>query len=124
MPPRTLHVRTAGRLGGLVAVVGLGLGAIGLAACSSDADDPAEQRRERVEARLGETFAQDQVDCIMSSIDETALRALDRTVDLDADSAPLLSYTVAVRDCVVGDTADTTTTDPDPEASTTTVADG
>lgn len=82
-----------------------------VASCSSDEPDPAQQRRERVETRLGETFSQDQADCIVETIDEDTLRALDRTVDLDPEGEPMLTYTVAVRACVSSPTPATTADD-------------
>ncbi|MEO6989271.1 MAG: hypothetical protein ABI239_11560 [Aquihabitans sp.] len=93
-----------------------------VAGCSSDEPDPAQQRRDRVETRLGESFSKDQADCIVETIDDDTLRALDRTVDLPADSAPMLTYTVAVRTCVNGtDTAPAPTTT---DGETTTTAEG
>lgn len=90
--------------------------------CSSDGPDPAQQRQDRVETRLGETFSKDQADCIVAAIDEDTLRALDRTVDLPAESAPMLTYTVAVRTCVNG--TDTTPAPTTTDGGPTTTSEG
>ena len=102
-----------------VLATGVSLFAGALSGCSSDAPDPAQQRRERVETRLGESFSKDQADCIVKAIDEPTLRALDGTGDLVPDSKPMLTYTVAVRTCVGSPTVATTTTTVDGASTTT-----
>ena len=91
---------------------------VAIAGCSSDESDPAQERRERVETRLGETFSKDQADCIVATIDEDTLRALDRTVDLPPDSPQMFIYSVAVRACVEDPNSASTTTTSDSTAST------
>ena len=91
--------RTAGTAFAALAVAGLGL----VAGCSSEPQDPAEARKERVEARLDATFSRQQARCIMGELDEQALVALDATTDLPADDPALETYTAAVTSCVTGE---------------------
>ena len=106
------------RLVGFVACVTLI--SVAVTGCSSDEADPAQQRRDRVETRLDESFSKDQADCIVKTIDEATIRALDRTTDLAPDSPAMLTYTVAVRTCVGSPASSATTTTSDGTATTTT----
>lgn len=103
---------------------GLSLGvaciAVALTGCSSDAEDPVQQQRDRVETRLGASFSADQTACIMTAIDAPTIEALDGTADLGADSEAMLVYTVAVRACVDQAAPATTTSAGD----TTTTSEG
>ena len=88
--------------GGVLAALALA-GLVLVAGCSSEPQDPAEARRERVEARLDATFSRQQARCIMGELDERALIALDATTDLPADGPALETYTAAVTTCVTGE---------------------
>ena len=101
-------------------VAGVTLLSVAAAGCSSDEVDPVQERRERVEARLGESFSKDQADCIVKTIDEATIQALDRTTDLAPDSPAMLTYTVAVRTCVGSPAPSPTTT----EGTATTTTEG
>jgi hypothetical protein len=70
-------------------------------ACSSEPEDPAEARRDRIEARLEDTFSRQQSDCILEQLDDAQLEALDLTTDLE-DPAALEAYSNAAVACVVG----------------------
>ncbi|HEX2576270.1 MAG TPA: hypothetical protein VHK88_07960 [Aquihabitans sp.] len=101
--------RAAGARGALVAalaVVALG----GLGACGDDEPNPAAERRERVEARLRDTFSAAQARCIVERSDADVIRALDRTADLDPASAPMRAYSDAVAACVADPTSTTSPT--------------
>jgi hypothetical protein len=78
----------------------LGASAVG---CSSEPQDPAEARRERVEERLDATFSRQQARCIVDDLDERTIAALDADADLPADSEALATYTAAVTGCVTGE---------------------
>lgn len=100
------------RLTGLALVGALALGAP-LAGCSDEAPDPAEARQERVETRLRDSFSAAQARCIVERLDPAAVRALDRTADLEAESVAMVAYSEAVTACVADPDA------PPPETSTT-----
>jgi len=71
----------------------------GAAACTSEPKDPAELRKDRVEARIEDTFSRSQASCIMDVLDEPTIKALDRTSELPADSEALRIYSNAVVAC-------------------------
>ncbi len=80
----------------------LGLGVLlvaSAAACASEPQDPAELRKERVEARIEAIFSRSQARCIMGVLDEPTIAALDRTSDLEAPSEALRIYSNAVVAC-------------------------
>jgi hypothetical protein len=92
------------------------------AACAEDDVDPAEARAERVEQRLQDSFSAAQARCIVGRVDDTVVRALDRTADLAADDEALAAYSEAVAACVADPTATapTSTSAPaSPDTSTT-----
>jgi hypothetical protein len=69
------------------------------AACTSEPKDPVEQRKDRVEARIEDTFSRSQANCIMDVLDEPTIRALDRTTKLPADGEAMRIYSNAVVAC-------------------------
>lgn len=68
-------------------------------ACTSEPKDPAEQREERVQARIEDTFSRSQASCIMDVLDEPTIAALDKTTTLAADSEAMRIYSNAVTAC-------------------------
>ena len=68
-------------------------------ACTSEPQDPAEQRKDRVEARIDATFSRTQASCIMDVLDAPTIKALDRTTELPADSEAMRIYSNAVVAC-------------------------
>ncbi len=68
-------------------------------ACTSEPKDPAELRKDRVEARIDATFSRSQASCIMDVLDAPTIKALDRTTELPADSEALRIYSNAVVAC-------------------------
>ncbi len=90
-PSPRLHVGAA-----LVAAVVM----VAAGACSDPPPDPDQERLERIEARLDESFSGAQVTCILDLLDGDALRALDRTADLDPDTEVFTAYSGAVASCV------------------------
>jgi hypothetical protein len=70
------------------------------AGCSDPAPDPDQERLDRVEARLGESFSGAQVTCILDLVDDDTVRAIDRTADLDPDTDVFATYSAAVASCV------------------------
>lgn len=103
---------TASTIAVAAVVVGLLVGAAG---CAKDELSPAEARRARVEKRLGETFSDRQVNCILGRVDTPVLVALDSRRPLDAGTEVMFTYSNAVTICV---------TDPDAPKGTTTTAGG
>lgn len=96
-----------------VAAVVVGL-VVGAAACAKEKLSPAEARRARVEKRLGETFSNRQVDCILDRVDTPVLVALDSGRALNAGTEAMFTYSNAVTICV---------TDPDaPRGAATSIA--
>ncbi len=82
------------------ATLGLGLLlAVSVAACASEPKDPAELRKERVEARIADTFSRSQANCIMEVLDAPTIKALDRATRLPADSEAMRIYSNAVVAC-------------------------
>jgi hypothetical protein len=82
------------------AVAALGLALVfAVAACSSEPEDPATLRKERVEARIESTFSRSQAACIMKVLDGPTIAALDKTSTLPADSEALRIYSNAVVIC-------------------------
>jgi hypothetical protein len=69
------------------------------AACTSDPKDPAEQRKDRVQARIEDTFSRSQAICIMKVLDGPTIAALDKTSTLPDDSEALRIYSNAVVAC-------------------------
>ncbi len=67
--------------------------------CSSDPKSPAEQREDRVQARIESTFSRSQAACIMKVLDAPTIAALDRTSKLPADSEAMRIYSNAVVAC-------------------------
>ena len=95
------------------AVVALVLAvAVGLAGCSDPEPDPTQVRQDRVEKRLRDSFSATQARCIVDRVDPAVVRALDRSVDLDADAAVMRAYSDAVTACVTDPDASTTSTEP------------
>jgi hypothetical protein len=87
-------------MSGRLAAVGLAVVlATGAAACTSEPKDPAEQRKERVQARIEDTFSRTQAACIMDVLDAPTIAALDKEAALPADSEPLRIYSNAVVAC-------------------------
>lgn len=84
--------------------------ALGVAGCSGSETDPAQARQDRVEKRLRESFSATQARCIVDHVDPAVVRALDRSVDLDADASVMRSYSDAVTACVTDPEAPTTST--------------
>jgi hypothetical protein len=83
-------------------VVALALAAAlvaGAGACTSEPKDPAEQRRDRVQARIEDTFSRTQAACIMDVLDAPTIKALDETTTLADDSEALRIYSNAVVAC-------------------------
>lgn len=72
---------------------------VAAAACASEPKDPAEQRKDRVQARIEDTFSRTQAACIMKVLDAPTIAALDRASTLDADSEALRIYSNAVVAC-------------------------
>jgi hypothetical protein len=95
----------------LVAVVFLG-------ACGSDEPTPEEQRQDRIEERLSDTFPPAQVTCIVDGLDDATMIALDETGDLKAGSDELATYSFVVRACAA-DPESTVTTTTAPGTTTT-----
>ncbi|WP_421119447.1 hypothetical protein ACE2AJ_19145 [Aquihabitans daechungensis] len=84
----------------VVAALGLVLlGSTCTAACTSEPKDPVEQRKDRVEARIEDTFSRSQASCIMDVLDEPTIEALDRDAELPADSEAMRIYSNAVVAC-------------------------
>lgn len=112
---------TASTIAVAAVVVGLLVGAAG---CAKEKLSPAEARRARVEKRLGATFSDRQVGCILERVDTPVLVALDSGRPLDAGTEAMFTYSNAVTICVTdpdapkGTTASTTSTD-DTTTSTT-----
>lgn len=106
----------------------LPIGAVALAvsatltvgACSDPAPSPEKVRRERVEARLRQSFTTPQSACILRRADEAVLVALDRDTDLADDTPEAKAYSDAVIDCVSDpdSSSGTETTEPDRSTST------
>lgn len=101
---------TASTIAVAAVVVGLLVGAAG---CAKEKLSPAEARRARVEKRLGATFSDRQVGCILDRVDTPVLVALDSGRPLDAGTEAMFTYSNAVTICV---------TDPDAPKGTTTSA--
>lgn len=80
----------------LAVAVALG---VALASCASEPKSPAEQRTERVRARIEATFSRSQATCIMKVLDAPTLAALDRTAAIDDGSEAMRIYTNAVVAC-------------------------
>jgi hypothetical protein len=91
-------MRGSRRIGATSLALAIGLAAA-TAACTSEPKDPAEQRRDRVQARIEDTFSRSQADCIMDVLDEPTIRALDRSSSLSAGSEALRIYSNAVVAC-------------------------
>ena len=70
-----------------------------VAGCTSDPASPAEQRKDRVQARIESTFSRSQASCIMKVLDGPTIAALDRTSELPADSEAMRIYSNAVVAC-------------------------
>lgn len=85
---------------GAVAAVAL-VGALVVAGCSSDPPDPVQQRKDRVQARLEDSFSQAQATCIMKVLKPETIAALDRTTTLPKGD-DLDVYSAAVVACVGG----------------------
>ena len=90
---RTVRRRTR------VAVVTLAVSVLAVAGCASEPTDPAQQREDRVKARIEDSFSRSQADCIMQVLDAPTIKALDRTAALDADSEAMRIYSNAVVAC-------------------------
>lgn len=105
------------RRGGAVA---LGLTMALLAGCGSDPVDPSVARRERLEKRLRSSFTKEQASCILGRLDESVLRALDRSTDLRVDDEAFLLYSAALQTCVDRPAVTTATTTTSGPRSTTT----
>jgi hypothetical protein len=73
--------------------------AVSAAACSSDPKDPAQQREDRVRARVEATFSRSQATCIMEVLDASTISALDKVRAVAADSDAMRIYTNAVVAC-------------------------
>ncbi|MCB1039614.1 MAG: hypothetical protein R2701_07050 [Acidimicrobiales bacterium] len=99
--------RAARRVGALLGVAALALAA---GACSSDPPDPAEVRRQQVEARLEATFSKKQASCIVDGLDEPTIAALVRTTALDSDSEAFRTYSNVVLLCTNADATTGATT--------------
>ena len=82
---------------GLLAALALAVATT--AACSSEPKAPAEQREDRVRARIEETFSRSQATCIMDVLDAPTIRALDRSGALPADGEAMRIYSNAVIAC-------------------------
>ncbi len=81
-----------------------------IAGCSKPAPSPAQARKTRVEHRLRSSFSVAQSTCILDRLDPAALRAVDRTTKLAAQTKELAAYSDAVANCVTDPTGKTTTT--------------
>jgi hypothetical protein len=91
-------------------------------ACSDDAPDPAAEHRDRVRARLEETYTPTQVTCLVGALRTSDVDALVAGKDLAIDGEVMQHYDAALRRCVLG-TEETTTTGPTTTGrSTTTTA--
>lgn len=83
-----------------LAVLGLAAAlATSAAACASEPKDPAQQREERVQARIESTFSRSQATCIMKVLDAPTIEALDATASVPADSEAMRIYSNAVVAC-------------------------
>ena len=83
-------------------LVGLALlVALSAASCASDPPSPAQQRKDRVEARLDASFSKAQSDCILKVLKPSTIAALDRDATLPKGD-DLDVYTAAVVACVGG----------------------
>ena len=83
---------------------------VSLGACAGTEPTPEQARRDRVEARLRETFTKAQSSCILGLADDRVLTALDKEDDLAGDDATMKAYTNAVIACVSGDEEPQSTT--------------
>ena len=75
---------------------------LGASGCTSDPKTPAEQREDRVRARIEASFSRSQATCIMKVLDAPTIAALDRDGSLPADSEALRIYSNAVVACAGG----------------------
>jgi hypothetical protein len=73
--------------------------ALAVAGCSSEPQDPAQLRKERVQARIEASFSRSQARCIMKVLDGPTITALTKTTALPADSEALRIYSNAVIAC-------------------------
>lgn len=105
--------------GRLVVLAVSAVAALLVTGCSEPEPDPVEVRAEVVRNRLGETFSEAQVDCIMGRLDDSVLQALDRDIDLDPDGEAMAAYSEAVSSCVADPAATPADEEnpPDPENS-------
>ncbi|MEZ5183784.1 MAG: hypothetical protein R2702_18190 [Acidimicrobiales bacterium] len=122
MPASADH-RRGGRARALLALALVGVAAAG---CSSEPTDPAEVRRQQVRDRLEATYSDAQAECIVDALDDTAVRALVRTSDLEADDEAFRQYSNVVLLCARGTTttASSTSTTSTTPATTTTAGEG
>ena len=109
-----MHRRSRLRLGVATLVAAVAL----VAGCSDDEEpNPAQERLDRVEARLSESFSAAQTECILDQVEPATLRELDRKRDLEPGSEELADYSDAVATCVSDPGAATTTTKAAAETS-------
>ena len=94
-----------------------------LGACSGDDPTPEEQRRDRVEERLSDTFPPAQVSCIVDGLDEPTMIALDEDKDLEEGSAELATYSFVVRVCSADPDSSVTSTSTAGDGTTTSTTD-
>lgn len=98
-----LRAAPVARLIGLAA-----LGSMLLAGCSDPKPSPAEERRDRIEARL-RSFSAAQASCILGRLDQDTLAAIDRPTGT-LGRAAMEEYTDAVVACVTRPEGSATTT--------------
>lgn len=109
---RSGHLRR--RSGRLVVLAFSAAAALLVTGCSEPEPDPVEVRAEVVRNRLGETFSEAQVDCIMGRLDDSVLQALDRDNDLDPDGEAMSAYSEAISACVADPAAPPTDAENSP----------
>ena len=106
-----MHLMTARHHHRRLAIAALVLAAaLTIAGCSKPAPSPAQARKARVEHRLRSSFSVAQSTCILDRLDPAALRAVDRTTTLAAQTKELTTYSDAVASCVTDPAGETTTT--------------
>ena len=105
------RARRRGRRGAAATLVAAAL--LVVAACAEEPTDPTEARRERVQARLEDTFSRQQATCILEQLDDEQLEAIDAAPPAEGSGAEaplpdledpevLEAYSNATVACVVG----------------------
>ena len=74
---------------------------LAIGGCASDPPDPAQQRKDRVQARLEASFSKAQATCIMKVLKPETITALDKAGSLPQGDE-LAVYSAALVACVGG----------------------